>query len=349
MLSDGLEPATSREAGNSAGGPVYMRMVALAFARPKTTVAVLAVVGLAALALQAAFEWLPRFAVSQVLFLLFACMAVYAGWAISSRVLPQLQQVEEHLLSATAGRQASCLPAQIGEGLWLVILFTGVLVAIAAVYTHAVAGIPWTGLVRAVYFVSVFMNFWVLGAVIGLYGLALRWLWRLSWAGVSVTPFGWRPEIIAAAARTYLQITVIGIALYLLGLIAVWQSPGGRIFFAEGALVRELWILPLAIGVAGYFLVTQYLTHRILRNAKSARLAYLRARRNEAFSCWEEKRRAEDTEAFSFLSRALDEVSREGTWPLNLPRLVSVLIPVFVPAGKEIVELIGTVFGLQSA
>ena len=92
-----------------------MRIVAEVLARPSVTVAVLTIIGLTALVLQVIFEWFPAFARSELLFLLFACMGVDAGSAVSSRVLPRLHRLEEHLGGSTGGTGSSDLPQEIGK------------------------------------------------------------------------------------------------------------------------------------------------------------------------------------------------------------------------------------------
>jgi MFS family permease len=322
-----------------------MFIVSKAFVKPLITLVVLAIVGLSALALQVNFDWNPHYALSEILFLIFTGMTVYVGSAISSRILPRLHRLEEHIWGPAPDERNPVLPLRIGDHQWLSIGVLGILVGLAALYTHVISYVPWKGFILYIYFFSIFLNFMVVGAVVGLYGLALIWLVRLPNQEVNIKPFEWRPEVIAEAANIYLLITLFGVGLYLLGLLAIWVSPGGAFYFAGRGIVRTLWILPLAAGVAGYFCLTQFFTHRIIQNSKSSRLKYLRTLRNDAFSQWEERHRAEDAEMVNFLTRTIDDVSKEGTWPSNIPKLLSVLIPIFIPALKQIVKLFNFIFG----
>ena len=119
-----------------------MIIIAKAFAKPIVTSVILTTVGLTGLVLQAIFEWYPSFALSEILFIAFACIAVYAGSIISFRVLPRLHMLDEHVTGSSKSDKDPSLSFIIEKHQWIALGVIGVLVGLAALLTHDVARIP---------------------------------------------------------------------------------------------------------------------------------------------------------------------------------------------------------------
>jgi len=305
------------------------------FRHPRGAVLGLSVLGIINIALQAAFDWHVDFVASEVVLLIFACVSLFAGNLIVCSLSKSLLQTSVAIQNTEVCRSSKAeilsgnLPA-------IILVFLGSAVGACSVYTQIQLGLPWSGLVKLVYVGTAFLNSSLVGIVLGLYCLALSALFDLSNAHLDVRPLNWQSQAVSRLANDYLSLIGVGVVLYLLACLAVWMSPGGGWFLAHGGPIRNLWILPMAACVTGYFCFTQFLLHRITFKAKENRIAYLREKQQIAFDSWEEGGEKPHAESVEFLGKLIEDVSKEGTWPFDLPKAATILLPVLIPATKQI-------------
>ena len=160
----------------------------------------------------------------------------------------------------------------------------------------------------------------------------------------NVKPINWQRQAITCLANDYLLITAIGVILYLLAIVGVWLDPAGARHIQLGGPVRNLWILPIAMCITAYFCLVQFFLHRIVYRIKDARISVLREKQQVAFDSWEETREKCHADDVAFLDKLIENVSKEESWPFDLPKAATILLPVFLPATKEIVGLFSVMF-----
>lgn len=182
----------------------------------------------------------------------------------------------------------------------------------------------------------------VSGTTICLYSIALLRL--IQWSSVQEDPdlFDWKSAKIATLSNEYLQIFLVGVATYLLALRGVWVITESLI--KDSGIVRDFWIIPIAILVAIYFLLTQYSFNRKYSSIKHSRLEKLRHLQQEAFDRWNSNHNKEDADAVLFIGELIEKVEHEKTWPLDVPRMLTVLVPVFAPTLGEVAEIFSLLF-----
>lgn len=313
------------------------------FRNPRRTVFCLVALGLTSIGTQVIFQWYPDFVASELVFDVFASVSVFAGSLIIYWLPRSLLKAQRLLLESVETQSAgSTIPS--GDRRAIALLLLGLVVGLVASYTHFQVGLPWSGLILGLYLGSVFLNFFCVGVVGGLYCVALWRLIELSNTHLDTRPLKWQPQAVQGLSNDYLLIIGVGVLLYLLAILGVWISPGSSGFFAYGGPVRNLWILPLASCIAVYFCFAQIVLHRIAYNAKDAQVSSLREKQQVSFRKWEENGDKSHAEAVEFLDKRIENLSKQGTWPFNLPKAASILLPVFLPAAKQIIGIFDVLF-----
>jgi hypothetical protein len=313
------------------------------FKHPRGAVLGLSALGIINIALQAAFDWHVDFVASEVVLQIFACTSLFAGNFIVCSLSKSLLETSVAIQN-TDLRRPSKAEILSGNLQTVILVFLGSAVGACSVYTQIQLGLPWSGLVLLVCVGTAFLNCSLVGIVLGLYCLALSALFDLSNAHLDVRPLNWQPQAMRRLANDYLSLIGIGVVLYLLACLAVWISPGGVWFLAHRGPIRNLWILPMAACVTGYFCLTQFLLHRITYKVKENRITYLREKQQMAFDKWEEGEDKLHAESVEFLGKLIEDVSKEGTWPFDLPKAATILLPVLIPATKQISAIFEVVF-----
>jgi len=188
-----------------------------------------------------------------------------AGWFLLSAAGPAVL--------AFALRQVSKLRVEIGKistpslgvelppvgliGSGLALLF----VALSA--SDAATALPFAGWARSAAVVIVSAFFLSYGAVLYVYAKAAGLAVRLGRSPVRSETLAWPGTAIRTAHGVYVSLLVVGTVLYLLGVLVVWFSPGGRWLTMNAAWMR-LWVLPPGVAVLAFFATFSVALHRVL-------------------------------------------------------------------------------------
>src|ERR1700686_2673389 len=119
----------------------------------------IACLGITNLVLQATLDWNAGYVGTEIVFTVFACVAMFAGKFIAFRI-PQRLSETRSLLGSVRERSTPTteLFSKIGPSVMLLSL--GLVIGVASLWTHIQLGIPWqAGPVRFFYLASVLLNF----------------------------------------------------------------------------------------------------------------------------------------------------------------------------------------------
>jgi hypothetical protein len=221
-------------------------------------------------------------------------------------------------------------------GLWPYIL--GIILVVIGVPTIKWAGVPWSGGVLLVYYMSAAMILFLTGVAGWAFLRLLAILHQLSGVRIKVFPFAWPQVEISAIHGVLMQVFVGGLLAYLLAVVGIWLSPGGAYFIANGPV--SLWVIPLAVTVVLFFVAVEYHIHVLMEKSKRERLRQLAEVIQEKFSQWHQSGDKEAAEAVTAVLKWREAVQSERSWPLDIVSMTSVVVGVFVPAMKALKDII---------
>ncbi|MBI3912670.1 MAG: hypothetical protein HY327_00525, partial [Chloroflexi bacterium] len=159
-----------------------------------------------------------------------------------------------------------------------------VLFSLAAITTMLTLGIPWADIPRIIFIIFWGMFMLATGIVGWIYAGLLFFLYRLCDLNLKGAPFESLDKEFKNLNGVYLQIFLPGVFLYIGIVTALWAS-GGQWVVLELSLGR-LWIFPIAGAVAGFFLASQYLIHRLMARSKEHRLDEIDKLVKETYGNW---------------------------------------------------------------
>lgn len=313
--------------------------IAVIFSHPKTSfITVLAVV-VANLLLQRLFDWWPAFVSSVLMFSVLALAMPIVAALLYRKTLslaPPLLAIIDMPGEQTTLWFDKQLITVFGS-VWVYVV--SVMLAVTGSVTMHIAWIPWSGVVRVIFFVFSSVLFAATGAVAWSFLGLLIFLIRLGNLQIKGALFEWPEKEIRHLNRVFLEMFAAGVFLYFGAVVAVWLSPGGLFFLLEGP-VSNLWVFPVAGMVIAFFLTYQYCIHRIMQRSKQRRLDELNEVLRNKFEDWRKNPSIEDAKVVTELMDWRHRISKELDWPLDFKSTLSILGGLLLPTIKTIADLI---------
>ena len=130
----------------------------LIFKHPRVVLLGLSLLGAINVALQAAFDWHVDFVASEVVFVIFTWISLFAGHLIVYGLPKSLFEISVAIQN-TAARPSSRADFLLGNLHTVALISLGFAVGAGSVFTNIQLGLPWSGLVLFVYLGTVFIGF----------------------------------------------------------------------------------------------------------------------------------------------------------------------------------------------
>jgi hypothetical protein len=150
-------------------------------------------------------------------------------------------------------------------------------------------------------------------------------------------PFSWPHKYFRKLGQISLDVFYVGAVVYLGAIFAVWLIPWGN-FMLFSSPFGYLWVLPLAITVISYFLVSQYLVHQIIKRSKDKRLDKIDQLLGDTYEKWNNNLGDDKTKMLSELIRWREIVANVADWPITVRTNFAVISGLLTPVIGAIIE-----------
>ena len=223
-----------------------------------------------------------------------------------------------------------------GANRWSILV--AILVAIGGEITnYYLAWGLWSGFAKAIFFLQIGVLFGILGFLGWAYLGILIFAYHLRDLKFDLEPFETKKEEFAKLNSSFLGIFGSGIILYIGALIAAWLVTGPYILDIP---LLQLWIPPFAIAVISFFLLIQVFLHEVMKKAKNIRINKMNTLMRQYFREWEKTKSSDQSTQINNLLGWKEKIEKESDWPFDVLTVISVVVTIFLPAVRAILELL---------
>jgi hypothetical protein len=212
-------------------------------------------------------------------------------------------------------------------------------VVVAGLFSTEFFGMHWQGLAGVLFLVLSAVFFAAYAVVGSAYLACLMAAWSLPSQSVRSGIWSWPRAAIGDLYRTYFRLLLLGTALYLAAVTAVWSTPAAFWILRESWLAR-VWVVPPAIAIIMFFGSFHYATHSLLTTCKCGALNELDSALAAEYSRWLDGHSSERAEAVSALLKWREVVRAESEWCLDVKGVLVTLATVLLPTAKAVLDLV---------
>jgi hypothetical protein len=152
-------------------------------------------------------------------------------------------------------------------------------------------------------------------------------------------PFSWPQKYFRKLGQVSLDVFFVGVVVYLGAILTVWLIPWGKLVIFSSPF-GYLWVLPLAITVISYFLVSQYLVHQVLKRSKEKRLDKIDQLLGDTYGKWNIKPGDDKTKMLGELIRWREIITNISDWPITIKTNFAVIGGLLTPVIGAIIQYI---------
>jgi hypothetical protein len=320
---------------------VSRKAIVLIFTRPIAFSIVILAIFAASLGTQWLYDWWESFTIVELLLGILAVSMPFVAAMLYRKMYSLLPAVKDivDMPSEQVTEWFRQQTASIFGSKWtyLAIAF----LCITGIASTDIVGIPWSGIVRVLFYLFSAIFFAMTAIVAWTYLGLLVFLLRLVNQEIKGAPFDWPEKQFAHLNQSYLDMFAVGVAIYIVAVVAVWSSPGGPSIALHNPLA-QLWIFPVAGTVVGFFLSFQYLIHRIILRSKQHRLDKINQLLGHTFDAWMADLAPDKAKAVTELMSWRDRIREESDWPLDLRSTLTITSGLLLPAARTILDLISS-------
>ncbi|MBK9925740.1 MAG: hypothetical protein IPP66_10645 [Anaerolineales bacterium] len=221
---------------------------------------------------------------------------------------------------------------------------TAIFLAICGgILNYGMVGCVWTGIAKFFYFLHVIVLFGALGVLGWAYWGILLFFYRLQNLKLNPQPFQAKKDEFEEISTLLFGIFSTGAILYIVAITATWISP--LVDYLEVFMLQYL-IFPLAIVIAGFFILAQHFLHEIMKQSKKTRLNKILAFTVKLYNKWEKSQLSTHRTAINDLLSWKEKIETEKDFPFNFFTIVFVLAAVFLPTIALFLPTIKTIIKL---
>lgn len=281
-------------------------------------------------------EWSASFLGFELIFLLLTSLLPIVATAFYKWFVELSQEVDKAFV--TKGRSWLRQQAERLFNLRL-LLVPGCILTIVGVYSTYVYWVPWTGWIRALFY-AVCMIFFFGYGIFGYVFVALATLMiKIGRLELATGMFRWPVTHLHRIYDIYFRFLALGSGLYLLAVLAVWVSPGGRSIALQTGLGR-LWVFPPALFIIVFFVIFHYVIHVQLRNCKWGADEQLSVKAEDAYNQLCEQWSTERESAVTALLSWREHVRSTSEWPGSVRLVATTIGTVLLPTITVVVDLL---------
>lgn len=217
-------------------------------------------------------------------------------------------------------------------------IITAILITIGGVTTnYLLAWGLWTGVARFAFFLQIGLLFGILGFLGWAYLGILFFAFRLQTLNFDLEPFETKREEFDKLNSSFLGMFGSGVILYIGAAIAVWMVAGPYILYIP---LLQIWILTLAIAIIAFFILIQIFLHATMKKAKNIRVNKISLLTRRYYQEWEKNPSPDRSSQINNLLTWKEKIEKETEWPFDILTVVSIILTIFLPAIKSILDLL---------
>lgn len=288
------------------------------------------------LLIQVSLQWVPSFLTFQL------------GFSVLTLALPftlaSLSRAIRRDVPSIIGRlEVAPIQENAGDALrpprtsW--ILAGGLVMLIAGTFSTEIFGIPWTGIVRLLFYTWALCFFVGYGIAACLYFFLMLYANSISRIRIHADVFSWPRAELNSLFAVYMRQFVIGAVLYVGAVVTVWISPGGA-WIAQNTGVGRLWVFPPGAMVIMFFLQFNLCFRGVLVRLRQSSEDKLSEIIESRFHAWAEAPADALSQSIDSLLKWRDTIRAEETWPLNYKSILVTIATLLLPTVKAMVDLL---------